>query len=179
MMRAFSARERTLAIATIAVLVTWAAVSGLALPFWERLNLLRQRAEGSQEKLARLKTLVDQRGSIERQFQRHSVFFSDQPDERIQSEFLDELERLAGAGNLQLDLKPRPVQHAGRLSRMTVELNVDGAQADILGFLDELLTSPSLIDIERFRLSTTTSAERPVQASVVLSKIVLRQASSR
>ena len=178
-MRAFSARERTLAIATIAVLVTWVAVSGLALPFWERWNLLRQRAEGSQEKLARLNTLVDRRGSIERQFQRYGVFFSDQPDERLQSEFLDELERLAGAGNLQLDLKPRPVQHAGRLSRLTVELDVDGTQTDILGFLDQLLTSPSLIDLERFRLSTTTSPERPVQASLVLTKVVLRRASSR
>ena len=178
-MRAFSARERTLAIATIAVLVTWAAVSGLALPLWERLSWLRQRAEGSQEKLARLTTLMDRRGSIERQFQRYGVFFSDQPDERLQSEFLDELEQLAGAGNLQLDLKPRSVQHAGRLSRMTVELNVDGTQADILGFLDELLTSPSLMDIERFRLSTTTSAERPVQVSLVVTKAALRQASSK
>lgn len=174
MIRPFSVRERTLAIATVALVSAWFAVSGLVLPLWDRLSLLQQQGEGSQEKLARLQALADQQGTIEQRHQRYGVFFSDQPAERLQSEFLDELEQLAGGGNLQLDLKPQPIRQDGRLSRVTVELEIDGTQAAILGFLERLLTSPSLVEVERFRLSTTTSSDRPVQASLVVTKVTLR-----
>lgn len=178
-MRTFSANERRLTVATTILVVGWLALSGAILPLWDRLGLLHQQAEGSWEKLARLQGLVDNRQSIDQRYRRYAEFFSEASDEALHSEFLDELERLAGAGGLQLNLKPLPVEREGRLSRITVELEVDGTQEAILDFLDQLLASPDLMDVERFRLATTASEERPVQASLVVTKLVLRHPSVR
>lgn len=178
-MRAWSSRERHLAIMTAALVATWLVVSWVVLPLWDRLSLLHQQGGGSEEKLARLQTLLHHRGDIERQYQQYTAYFSRDPDEVLHSAFLDELEELAGAEGLQINLKPQSVERDDRLNRVTVELDVDGTQEAILGFLERLLTAPQLMEVERFRVSTTASVDRPVQASVVVTKLVLRHASSK
>ncbi len=178
-MRTWSARERHLAISTAALVGTWLVISWVVLPLWDRLSLLHQQGGGSEEKLARLQTLLHRRGDIDRQYQQYDAYFSRDPEEILQSALLDELEQLAGAEGLQINLKPQPVERGERLNRVTVELDVDGTQEAILGFLERLLTAPQLMDVERFRVSTTASLDRPVQASVVVTKLVLRHASSK
>ncbi len=178
-MRRLSARERHLAIVTAALVGTWFVVSLVVLPLWDKLSLLQEQGGGSEEKLSRLQTLVSRRGEIERQHQRYSAYFSRDPDEILQSAFLDELEGLASTEGLQLDLKPQAIERRDRLNRVSVELEVDGTQEAVLGFLERLLTSPQLIEVERFRISTAASVDRPVEASILVTKLVLRQASSK
>ena len=92
----------------------------------------------------------------------------------MQATVLSELEELARASNVQMALKPKPIQSDERAHHIGVELQLDGSQAAVLGFLDRLLAWPRLIIFERIRLSTAASVERPLRANVIMNVSVLR-----
>ena len=165
-------RERKLAVVAAVVIVTWAVVSWIGLPLWDRFHVLQQQAAISEKKLARLRELVLRKPSIERQYQASTTFWSDESDEVLQGAFLDELEQMAGEGHLQISVKPRPIQREGRVSRFGVEVEVDGTQEALFGFLNRLLTSPNLVEVSRLRISTTVSKDSPLRGSLLVSKVV-------
>lgn len=175
MIAPLSSRERTLAVATGIVIFIALLVSQVGLPLWDRVELLQQQAGASGEKIARLRKLADNRPSIERKHRQYAPFFSEASDERLQGELLDALEQLAASSQLQLNLKPLAVQRDGRVTRCGVEVEVDGEQGGILDFLDRLLNSPDLIEVDRLRFSTSASRDLPLRATLVVTKIVLRQ----
>ncbi|GEM_PF-1701483 len=166
-------RVTLILLVTVAVVV-WALVSGLAAPMWAQLGQLRQEAELTQAKIAKLERLAARKPSIEQNYEAYGAFRSDEPESMTQRGFLDELEQLAGAGNVQLNLKPRPMEQEQRVSRVVVEMDVDGTQDELLNFLDRLLAWPRLIEIERLRISASPSKEYPLRASLVVSKLIVR-----
>jgi len=169
----WSARERKLTIVTVMVILVSVIVSWLGLPLWNRLTQLDQATLVSQKKLARLRELASRKPAIEQAYQAYTPFRSPESDEVIQGTFLDELEQLARAGNLQISLKPRPIQRQGHMSRLGIELEIGATQQALLAFLDQLLTRTSLIELERLRISTTVSKEYPLRATLLVNKVVV------
>ena len=175
MIASLSSRERLLAVATGMVILIGLMVTWVGLPLWDRVTSLQEQATASTEKLARLRKLASNRPSIEHRHRQYAAFFSQESDELLQGGLLDALEQLAASSRLQLNLKPLPVHRDGRISRFRVEVEVDGEQAGILEFLDRLLSSPDLVEVDRLRLSSTASRDFPLRAALVVTKIVFRQ----
>lgn len=171
----FSTRERGLGILVLMAIAIWGSVSWMGVPLWERLASLQQEAQTAQQKTARLQALVQRRSQIEQQYARDARFVAEEPDDVLHRRFLDELEALAKEGDLQLNLKPRPVQRERSLSRLGVELDVEAPQDGLLAFLDRLLTAPSLIELERLSLSATPAKDHSLKATLLVHKIVVRQ----
>ena len=177
--RRFSSRERTLALAAALVIGVSVLMMKVMAPLWDRLAQLRQRESVSQEKLERWRSLVAHRDDIERAFARYDSFRIGEPPERIQAALLHELEELARSSNVQMALKPRPVQSDARAHQIGLELQLDGTQPAVLGFLDHLFAWPRLLTFERIRLSTTALSDRPLRANLIVTVYALRPAAGQ
>ena len=142
-------------------------------PQWSRLGDLQREEELARAKLAKLERLMRRRPEIERAFVSYAPFRSEEPDVMAQRVFLDELQQLSGEG-LHLNLKPRAPAADGEMSRVAVEVEVDGDQASLTEFLDRLLAWPRLIEIERLRINPSPNREYPLRAFLVINKVLLR-----
>ncbi len=170
----FHPRERRLALMAAVITACWVVVSWVMQPLWDRIKDLRQHVESQTGKLAAFSGLLEQAPSVERSHQQFAAYLSATDDAQGQGAFLNELETLCRAATLQLNLKPRPVTHADRVSRFEVELDVEGAQANLLAFLDSLLHLPKLVSLERIRMSSVPTKENTLHANVVIQLSALR-----
>ncbi len=169
----FSFRERRLAFVTGVVLIAGGVVSWLILPRWQRVAELREQTARSLEKLQRLEALAQQGPEIDAAYQRYAALASTDDPETAQRRFLDELDGLAQGAGLHLDLKPRPIQAGEPLRRVSVEIDAQATQEALLAFLDQLFTHPSLLELERLRISTSISADAPLRANLVVTKVLV------
>ena len=167
-------REQKLALGAVTIIAVWVVVSALGAPLWERFHELQQRASVSQSKLSRLRELASRKPLIEKAYQASAGYRSDEPDESIKAAFLSELEQLAREHGIPLSLKPRPIQYDGHVSRFGVELDVDATQEKLLAFLDRLLSQPLLVELDRLRISATTSKDYPLRANLLVNRVVVR-----
>ncbi len=166
-----SPREQTLALATVVIVCVSAATSRFGLPKLDRLSQLEQQEDVAQRKLARLRELAARQSQIERAYQSSASFRAREPDEVMLAAFLDELEQLARAKTVQMNLKPRPIRREGVLVRLGVELELDGTQEALLGFLDSLFAGPNLIELERLRIGPSPSKGLPLRATLLVNEV--------
>ena len=166
-------RQQLLLFAAIGV-VGWGVVSLSAMPLWMKLHHLEEQGMVSQKKLVRLRELANRRNVIDQAYQRYAAVWSKESEEVAHRAFLDELEQLAQADQLQLNLKPRPIEREGDVVRVGVELDVEAAQPALFAFLDRLFSQASLIELERLKISTTPSADHPLRATLVVNKVLIR-----
>ena len=61
--------------------------------------------------------------------------------------------------------------------RLTVEVDADGSQDALLQFLDQVFSAPSLLQIDRLRLTASFSSDRPLRANLLLTQIIFREQS--
>ena len=168
-------RERRLALIAGVVVGCWLFVSWLVQPLWDRLSDLCLRVEHQTEKLEALNRLAKQVPAIEERYQRVAAYLAGEDDERAQSAFLNELELLSRGSELHVNLKQRPPKREERLSRFEVELDVEGAQDALLAFLDRLIAMPTLMAVERLRLSTIPTKADQLRANLVIQHLAIRQ----
>ncbi len=171
-MRTLRSRERKLVLGAGVLILFWIVISWITLPLWDRYRMLQEQARVAEKKTQKLQGLVRRKPVIEQQHQTYAAYWSGEGDETIQGVFLDELEQLAQASHLQMSVKPRPVQRQGTMSRFGVEIELDGTQDTLLGFIHQVLTSPQLLELARLRISTTVSKDAPLRGSLVINKIV-------
>ena len=111
---------------------------------------------------------------VRREHRQVAGYLMREEEREAQSAFLNELETLARTSGLQLNLKPRLEKSEERFSRFEVELDVEGAQENLLAFLDGLLGMPTLLAIDRLRLSSVPAKEHALRANLVLQKLTLQ-----
>ena len=166
-------RERRLALMAAVVIGCWLVVSWLVQPLWDRTHTLHARVEAQTKKLDALTRLMTQATDIEQQYQQIAGYLTSEDDERAQSSFLNELERLSRDSSVQLNFKPRSLKREERVSRFEVELDVEGPQDRLFAFLDALLAMPNLIEIERLRIASVPGKEQALRANLVVQKLIL------
>jgi len=171
----FRPRERRFALIAMALVVCWLLVSVLVQPLWDRVHHLRLHLQTQTEKLDALSRLLKQAQAVAQGYQAASIYLETGDDERAQSAFLDALEALSQRSSVQLNLKPRPAKREGRMSRFEVELDVEGSQEHVLGFLDALLGMPRLLTIERLRISSVPAKDALLHANLMIQKLTLHQ----
>ena len=173
--RTLGPRERRLALVAGAVVGCWILISWIVQPLWDRTRDLHARVQLHTEKLHALSQLLTRVPSIERDYQRVAGYLVAEEDERAHSAFLNELEALTRRSGLQMNLKPRQATRSEeRVSRFEVELDVEGSQGSLLTFLDELLSMPVLIVVERLRISIVPAREQALRANLVIQKLTFR-----
>ncbi|PIQ84115.1 MAG: hypothetical protein COV75_03900 [Candidatus Omnitrophica bacterium CG11_big_fil_rev_8_21_14_0_20_63_9] len=161
-------RERRLALIAGVLIGCWVIVSLLIQPLGERTQALGERIQTDAEKLSGLQSMLLRQVTIERRYARAAAYLSYASAEEDHREFLDVLEELSRTAELKLNLKPRPARLDGRLVRMEIELDVEGSQANLLVFLDQLLRMPKLLVIERLRISVIPTRTDTLRANLVV-----------
>ncbi len=172
---AFQPRERRLALIAGIVISCWAFLSLLLQPLWEQVRDLRLEVQTHTDRLESLGSLLSRAPAIERDYQVVAAYLEEAGEGTgEQGTFLNELEALSRASQVRLNLKPRPVRVLDeRVSRFEVELDVEGLQPNLMGFLDTLLRMPALIEIERLRISAVPVKINTLRATVVIQKLSL------
>lgn len=168
-------RERRLALVALVVIGCWAFVSWLVQPLWARLRTLQRRVEAQTERLDALSRLLAQAPLVERAYASAAPYLAVRDAEEDQRAFLHELETLSRQSSVQLNLKPRSLKGEERLSRFEVELDLEGAQAQVLTFLDALFRMPRLMTIERLRFFTAPANPQVLRANLLLHALSLRE----
>jgi Tfp pilus assembly protein PilO len=166
-------RERLLALSTGGLVGTWAVVSLLLQPLWDRQTELREQVDTQTQRLESYRRLLEDAPVIERRYLDIAPYFEDDT-EAAQGAFLDQLETLSRAANLRLNLKPRSTKPDPKLDRFEVELDVEGSQQGVFEFLDAILSMPKLIQIERLRIASVPSREQLLRANLVIQKLTPR-----
>lgn len=169
----FRPRERQLALAAGGLVGCWILVSWIMQPLWDRMRQVQQHRESQTGKLEAYSGLLEQGSVIERTREQFAPYLSAQDSEAGQGALLSELETLCRTARLRLNLKPKPIKLDERASRIEVELDVEGPQANILAFLDALLRVQKLLTLERVRLSSVPTKENALRANLVIQQLVL------
>lgn len=172
---AFQSRERRLLIVAGLVIGSWAYISGMVQPLWDRADVLEDQVSGGVEKLQALQRLLSQRSQIEGQYEQLAEFLRDEDIAVVQGDWLQQLESLSRTCGLSLNLKPRPLRQADPISRFDVELELEGSQEELLEFLDELFALKMLVVVERLRLAVIPDKPDMLRASLVLERLILNK----
>ncbi len=170
---ALDARERRLILMAGIALGCWAFISWIVQPLWDRAGELREHIQRQEKKLSAISRLLAQASAADPASGGAAVDVAETDD--AQRSFLGELESLSRNSDVRVNLKPRPGTMDGKVSRFEVELDVEGSQEQLLGFLDALLQMPRLLTIERLRLSSVPLKENYLRASLVIQRTALRQ----
>lgn len=165
-------RERRLALVATIIIGCWGLLSLLVQPLWDRLRDLRLSRDTETERLQAFHRLISQASSIERDFERFGGYFASSDTEETPGAFLNELEALSRRANVQISFKPRPTTADGGFE---VELDVEGSEQSLIGFLDELLRLPRLVAIERLQIASIPAKADVLRANLVLQRVILRR----
>ena len=164
-------RERRLAVLGGACLACWALWACLVQPLWTKVRDLRRHVDSQTQRLDSLGRLLQEAPSVEQDHAAFAPYLATEEDEQAQSALLNELEQLSQQAGVQMNLKPRPVKREERVSRLDVELDLEGSQGELLSFLDALLSMRRLVSIERLRIAAQPSQAGLLRANLVIQKI--------
>ena len=164
-------QERRLALIAAGVIGCWAAVSWVVQPLWERVRDLQSHVQSQSERLDALTHMLAESQSVHAHHEALAEYLQAEDDEQAQGAFLNALEAFSRQMNLQLNLKPRAGKRDGRVSRLEVELDVEGSQPQLMAFLDALLHMPKAIAFERLRISAAPAKDDVLRANLVIQKL--------
>jgi len=167
-------RERRLAFMAAMVLLSWGVVSWIVQPLWDRVHDLQLQVATQLEKLEAVNRLLSQEPSVARRHQALAGHLQAASEELVEGSLLQELEALSTQSNLKLNLKPHPITPEEHVSRLDIEVDVEGSQEKLLTFLDALLALPRLVAIERLRISSVPTKEQQLRASLLIQQLTLR-----
>lgn len=170
----FRPRERRLALIATAVVGCWVVVSWVVQPLWDRVQALRLHLQTQSEQLKMFHRLLAQAPPTGEDPSQVASYAAPQNIEEERGAFFSELEALSRANALQLHLKPKPIQREAHLSRIELELDVEGSQQSLLAFLDALFGRLKLMTIERLRVSSVPTKEHALHANLVIQQLLLR-----
>ena len=167
-------RERRLALIAAVVIGCWALVTWLLQPLWERVHDLRLRVGTQTEKLDALSRLLKRASVIDQEYHGIAGYLGPGSGDDAQAVFLNELEALSRNANVRMNLKPRGLKQDERVNRFEIELDIQGSQQELMGFLDALLRMPTLIAVERLRISTIPAREDQLRAALLVQALTFR-----
>ena len=171
-------RERRLALVASVLIGCWGLLSWVVQPLWEHLRTMRLQVEAQSQKLDALSRVLARAPSVEQEYHAVAAFLETGDQEQAQGEFLSALEDLSRASSVQLNLKPKPLKSGDRLSRFEIELDVEGAQQNLMGFLDALMRMPKLISVDRVRISGVPGKPEMLRANLLIQKLTLHPANT-
>jgi len=173
----FSVRpgERRLAFIAAVLVSCWVIISLLLQPSWDHVRRLQGQIESAGQKLEAIRDLLAGASKVR---QRHALLttqlnLGDGTD--TQRTLLGELESLARQSGVQINLKPRPMKQDGMFTRFDIEFDLEGSQANSLGFVDALIRMPRVFTVERLRMvSVPAQSEASVRTNIVIQSFTLQ-----
>ena len=163
-------QERRLGLIAGVIVGCWGLIDLAVEPLWHGAVDARHHVTARSQKLEAVRHLLDQAPTIEQEYQQYASYLAAGEQADSQEALLRDLEALSRRAQLQLNLKPR-AGRAGARSGNEVEVDVEGAQANVLQFLDAVLAMPRLIRIERLRISSIPTRSEQVRGNLVISQL--------
>jgi len=165
------ARRQLLVMAGFA-LVGWVLAWHVGLPLWTQWRQVKAEISAARSRLNDARQLAARHAAVEQACQAYPDAWSDDSEAVLQRVWMEELDAVARAAQLRVELVPKPTHVQGRRTQLNLEVAVEATQETFLGFLDKLLTSTSAIQLDRLQVVTAASSSA-VRATLVLSKLVM------
>lgn len=137
-----------------------------------RLAQRRQEVKTAQLQVQKYHAIVALKPRIASAYQAYASAFEPGSTRIGPQAFLEELEGCAD-GSMQLNLKPQALRNQAKdadAKHLGVEVELEATQQGVMAFLDRLFALPSLVELERFHIAASASAEHPLKASLLVSK---------
>jgi Tfp pilus assembly protein PilO len=167
-------RERLILALTI-ILVSFALISKFALrPLFTLNAKLAQELKTKQVHLKRLERMAGRKALKDEYETFIRALKMSESQELEMARFLSEIEKLAtNSGVNILSLRPQEIEERKSYRRFLVELKCEGNNQQILQFVFLLESSPLLLKIERFQLSSSTSTPGLLTSDLTVSRIAI------
>lgn len=153
--------------------VGWLLGLWLAADLGARSAQRRLELDTARQHLAKYQAIAALTPRIEATYQTYAgVFQPQEPQPAGAQAFMEQLEGCAD-GSMQLNLKPQALRSQAKdigTKQIGVEVELETTQQGVMAFLDRLFALPSLVELERFQVAASASAEYPLKASLLVSK---------
>lgn len=141
---------------------------------YKQLNLLNREIDNLTSQLAKAKSFVSQKTSIERNFQDLALtnIEEGQSYEQQIAHILVELEGLSTQTGLRfIEIRPQSTKNNGDYRELTIEIRFEGKIANLAEFIYKLQLSKNLLKIEKLTLNSTSSEEGLLNGFLEIRKI--------
>lgn len=165
--------EHRLALIAAGLIACWGLVSGVLQPQWDRLSDLALNLDTHTQRYQAFANLFAQAPEVEARHEQVRAYLESAQAEGAQDRLLVELEQLSRESHVLLNFKPRPIKTEKNASRYELEMDLEGAQNDLMSFLDGLFRLPRLFTVERLRLSTIPTRAEVLRANLVIQHVTL------
>ncbi|HEX9779836.1 MAG TPA: hypothetical protein VGB20_01330 [bacterium] len=163
----WSSRERQLGVFAALLVGCWALLASVLQPLWERAGELSADVDRLRARLAGMERAVGDPAGAEEAYRAAAAYLADPAEAGSQRELLTELESRARSAALTIGLRPR--QGAARATEaFALELEVQGEQASVLRFVDEVLRLPRLISVPRVHMSASPGQNQLLRATLIV-----------
>jgi len=172
----FKQREMVLVYVVAGLLVVWALVRVIFVPFQERLATLKRTLALQEARFKKGAALRDNGATITSEYAKYESYFSLRgiSDEEAVAAFLKEIEKLSRNSELTiLDMKPQTNVEADKFSkRFAIVVKAESGMGELVKFLYALYASPLLFSVEKMTLVPKTDDTSVLSSTLTVVGVV-------
>ena len=151
--------------------IGWLLGVWLAFNMSHRAEQRRVELETAQQQVQKFQALAALKPRIAAQYQAYAAAFQEGEQQPGSQSLMGQLEGCADDG-MQLNLKPqaRSQPKDADSKQVSVEVELEATQQGVMAFLDRVFALPSLIEVEKFQMAGSASTDRPLRATLLVSR---------
>lgn len=180
-MKQFSQREQSILVVSIIIISVYLFYSVLYRPWMTMLDGYDQEKEKDRRILTKNSKVILQAEGITKIYDKYfNLFQQKKSDEEQMSGIISQLEAIATEMHLHFsEIKPRKVKKAEFYNIFSVSLTMEGNFPAIVEFIYKLQTQPYLFNIEEIHLEKNLPQDNSLQTSLVISRKLISENSSK
>jgi len=170
-----SKRERTIFYVTVGVVSLVLLDSVIISPILGRVSSLSEAIQTKEETIEQSLLIVTQEKRIDEEKDRYSPFLSKpQPEEKVITAFLKEVETLAKKSSIYLtDIKPSGKEVEGAVVHQFLRLNFEAQMEQVFNFFYNVTNFEQLIKIEDYQIRPKTEGSSIIICNISISKTII------
>jgi hypothetical protein len=171
-----SSRERNIFYLTLTIIFFVLSYKIIFEPWSEKWSQLNSQILTKQIELKKRIQYLRQEGKIKQIYGKYVEYagISGSPEEEMAT-LLTEVERKASAAEIHIvNINPKPAKELDVCKKYILEMNCEATMESYIKFIYNLQKSAQLIRVEKIKLTTAHSKDRPLlKARIVISKLTL------
>lgn len=177
-LRKLSLREKRLLFSTIVVLFFFVSYALLLEPAIKRYREINQEIALKEANLKRALLMIEKKKEIRNQYEKYAGHIQMRgSDEEEMGKLLKDIESLSAGLISFSSVRPRSVKDLDFYKQFVVEAECKAGIKPLTEFIYQLEHSSKMLKIIRLRINTKEGGTAPLQASMLISKILIPQKS--
>ncbi len=149
----------------------------IAYPVYSKINSLNNEIREKESAITRDLRIYGMKDRILNEAKKYESFLGKaQTEEEEVTILLKEIETIASKSSLYIvEMKPSGIKEdKDKTKRFVVNLTCEGQMEQIMGFMYNIENSGMLLSIEKYQISPKSKESSVAQASMIISKVVIR-----